>query len=120
VSDRDRAQQWLAEVLHQAGTGGCDCGLAEPGDRDFYSGILAAAILDTPGVEVEEQWGTRHLDIETGRWETFACADLAAASASFDYLNEVWGHHAELVHRSVLTTPWESAQRSGVAAQEEK
>jgi hypothetical protein len=66
VSDRDLAQQWLAEVLHQAGTGGCDCGLAEPGDRDFYSGILAAAILDTPGVEVETM--TMYVGKPGGSW----------------------------------------------------
>jgi len=45
VSDRDLAQQWLAKRLH-AEQCGCDQGVGK------YALETAAAILDTPGVEV--------------------------------------------------------------------
>lgn len=46
-SDRDLAQQWLAERIHAI-----ECGCAEPDlrPRDWTA---ATAILDTPGVEVD-------------------------------------------------------------------
>lgn len=44
-SDRDLAQQWLAERLHDIECG-CKDGFGE------WESHLAAAILDTPGVEV--------------------------------------------------------------------
>jgi len=58
------------------------------------------------GSEEREEWGTRHLDIETCERLISFARSRDAASASFDYLNEVWGHHAELIRRKVITTPW--------------
>ena len=58
------------------------------------------------GSEEREEWGTRHLDIETCERLISFAPGRDAASASFDYLNEVWGHHAELIRRTVITTPW--------------
>jgi len=58
------------------------------------------------GSEEQEEWGTRHLDIETCERLISFAPSRDAASASFDYLNEVWGHHAELIRRKVITTPW--------------
>ena len=73
----------------------------------FTLGFAAGWRARVPeGSEEQEEWGTRHLDIETCERLISFAPSRDAASASFDYLSEIWGHHAELIRRKVITTPW--------------
>lgn len=62
-----------------------------------------------PDAEEREEWGTRHLNIESQQRIIDTFPDRDAALRHFEYLDEVWGHHAELIHRTVITTAWEPA-----------
>lgn len=60
-SDRDLAQQWLAQLIHEC--------FSRPGDEpDSWDLEKAAYILDTPGVEVGQtggvvDWNTRPVKV---------------------------------------------------------
>jgi hypothetical protein len=114
-SNRDLAQQWLAEAMYLAWHGS---GSAPFSDRaeDVCADYLnaAAAILDTPGVEVEEQWlvtgdpgqGYPPYDFT---WSSARYDDPEFAARSFVDVIRCrggWPDGPHLACRTVITTPW--------------
>jgi hypothetical protein len=113
-SDHDLARQFIAERLaERRGHGGV-----------WHGDLLdATAILDTPGVEVREEWGVRFTRSTDGKVRDERARSRADAEGWVADVNQeiaahgsAWQLIPSLIHRSVLITPWESAQRSGVAA----
>lgn len=117
-------------------------GLAE-GDRaerlaGNWAKVLAPYVLDAlssagrlvpEGSEVREEWAT-HAAAHDGyaeelspSWEGAGSTEEERARRRADaWIRRFGAEHVTVVSRSVITTPWtpaESAQRSGVAAQEE-
>lgn len=81
--------------------------------RHVLAALADAGLLLLPGGETREEWGVRHLNLETTQWEMHERASRKEAERSFEYYAQVWGHHTRLMSRTVHTGPWREVEEAG-------
>lgn len=118
VAEATEKHHILFNKTDAMGNSGCICNKwwdaagDNPGWDQHMAEVALAALADAgllvpPGAEVAKQWSVNWFDIETRQpMATSATNDRAEADRSLDDVGEVWGHHARLMTRNVISTPW--------------
>lgn len=75
--------------------------------RTALAWLADNGLLIPPGGHDEQKWDVKWLDIETGQFMvTSTYGDRRDAELRLHDLSQVWGQHARLRSRRVITTPW--------------
>jgi hypothetical protein len=95
--------RWTPETLELVASRGAGSHAA----HDILEALADAGLLVVaPAAETRYEWATRHLNLDSGKTVVTPCTDEGTARRYFDYLDEVWGHHAVLLRRNISVGPW--------------